>query len=393
MALNRMNVASAALIVQFLVSMAFNLMGSFQPLFISSALGYTLIEATQWTGVSQLAASTLMALTAPFWGWMCDRVGTKKVLLTVIAVNTVVYSGMAASTSITQIVFFRGLQGCFGGISTVMFTLASQVVKPADLKRALSYQMAAMTIGGLVAPGIGGALASIIGFRLTLAVSALLFLCIIPVVALLGMPPPEGREGAFKGFTADDFRSILPDFAALILIYTGISFIAPTISWFLETLGVPYEQLLLYTTAATILNGMAFAIATPTLTRVITDRTLPLLPAVAAVIIMATAFAASPIQFIALRVALGAVQAGIPPNLLGGKSGRKGAGMGFLNSARFMGMAMGPYMATAILGSGEAPRPLHMFAVMAMISLISSAFIYATHRHQGYSHKREAPNQ
>ena len=146
-------------------------------------------------------------------------------------------------------------------------------------------------------------------------------------------------------------------------------------------MGVPDEQLLLYTTAATILNGIAYAIATPTLTRMITDRTLPLLSTVAAVIIMATAFVVSPIQFIALRVAIGAVQAGIPPNLLGGKSGRKGTGMGFLNSARFLGMAIGPYMATTILGTGEAPRPFYMFAVMALISLISSVFIYATHRH------------
>jgi DHA1 family multidrug resistance protein-like MFS transporter len=378
--LTHMNVASAALIVQFLVSVAFNLMGSFQPLFISSALGYTLIEATSWTGVSQLAASTLMALTAPFWGWMCDRVGTKKILIMVIAGNTVVYSGMAASTNVIQIVLFRGLQGSFGGISTVMFALVSQVVHPTELKRALSYQMAAMTIGGLVAPGIGGVLASVIGFRLTLVTSALLFLCIIPVVAVLSMPPPEGKEASSKRFTAEDFRSILPDFVALILIYVCISFIAPTISWFLETLGVPYEQLLLYTTAATILNGLAYAIATPTLTRLITDRTLPLLSTAAAVIIMATAFVVSPIQFIALRVAIGAVQAGIPPNLLGGRSGRKGTGMGFLNSARFLGMAIGPYMATAILGTGEPPRPFYMFAVMALISLISSAFIYATHR-------------
>jgi DHA1 family multidrug resistance protein-like MFS transporter len=380
--LTNMDVASAALIVQFLVSVAFNLMSSFQPLFISSALGYTLIEATSWTGVSQLAASSLMALTAPFWGWMCDRVGTKKILIMVIVGNTVVYSGMAISTNVIQIVLFRGLQGCFGGISTVMFTLIAEVVHPTELKRALSYQMAAMTIGGLIAPGIGGVLASIIGFRLTLVTSAILFVCIIPVVAILSMPPPESKGATSKRFTVADFRSILPDSVALILIYICISFISPTVSWFLQSLGVPDEQLLLYTTAATVLNGLAYAIATPTLTRVITDRTLPLLSTVAAVIIMATAFVVSPIQFIALRVTTGAVQAGIPPNLLGGKSGRKGAGMGFLNSARFMGMAIGPYMATAILGTGEPPRPFYMFSVMALMSLVSSAVIYMTHRHR-----------
>jgi hypothetical protein len=126
---------------------------------------------------------------------------------------------------------------------------------------------------------------------------------------------------------------------------------------------------------------LAYAVATPTLTKSITDRTLPVLSTVAAVFIAATAFVVSPIQFIALRVAIGAVQAGIPPNLLGGKSGRKGTGMGFLNSARFLGMAIGPYMATAILGTGEQPRPFYMFSAMALISLVSSAFIYMTHRH------------
>jgi len=201
------------------------------------------------------------------------------------------------------------------------------------------------------------------------------------VVAVLSMPPPEGKAATSKRFTVTDFRSILPDASALILIYICISFISPTISWFLQSLGVPDERLLLYTTAATVLNGIAYAVATPALTRVITDRTLPLLPTAAAAIIMATAFAVSPIQFIALRVATGAVQAGIPPNLLGGKSGRKGASMGFLNSARFLGMAIGPYMATAILGTGEQPRPFYMFSAMALMSLVSSAVIYVTHRH------------
>jgi MFS family permease len=94
---------------------------------------------------------------------------------------------------------------------------------------------------------------------------------------------------------------------------------------------------------------------------------------------MATAFVFNPIQFIALRIIIGAVQAGIPPNLLGGKSGRKGTGMGFLNSARFLGMAIGPVLATTILGDGVAPRPFYMFAVIAGISVVAAVFIYVTH--------------
>ena len=378
-ALRRMSMATAALLVQFLVSIAFNLMGGFMPLFISSDLGFSLIDATYWTGIAALVSSSLLALTAPFWGWMCDRVGVKKIMLLVIVGNIIVYSGMALSADIIHIVLFRGLQGTFGGLSTVMFALVASVVPAKDLKKALSYQMVAMTMGSLVAPGIGGVMASFAGYRITLASSAILFVCIIPVVSILSMPPPEAKRSDARRFTFEDFKSILPDVLALVLIYICISFIAPTISWFLESLGIPYEQLLLYTTVATVLNGLAYAVATPLLTKVITDRSPPILSVGAGVAIMATAFVVNPVQFIVLRILIGAMQAGIPPNLLGGKSGRRGTGMGFLNSARFLGMAIGPFMATSILGSGEPPRPFYMFATIAGMSLVAAIFIYMTH--------------
>ncbi|MCX6648460.1 MAG: MFS transporter [Candidatus Bathyarchaeota archaeon] len=385
--LSQMDTVTAALVVQFLVSVAFNLMGSFMPLFISSELNETLIEATGWTGTSSFIASTIMAVTAPFWGMMCDRIGTKKVLMIVLAGNIIVYAGMSFSADVLQIVFFRALQGGFGGISTVMFAIVASAVSPQGLKKALSYQMAAMTMGGLVAPGIGGLMASIIGYRITLLISAVLFILILPLVLKITLPPPEARESETRSFNFADFKSLLPDITALILVYICISFLAPAISWFLESLGIPDDQLLLWTTAATILNGLAYAVATPVMTNVVTDRTMPLLSVGAAAAIMATAFVFNPIQFIALRIIIGAMQAGIPPNLLGGKSGRKGTGMGFLNSARFLGMAIGPIMATTILGDGIAPRPFYMFAVMAGVSIVAALFIYLTHKK---SAKKEA---
>jgi len=374
-----MDIKFAALIVQFLVSIAFNLMGSFLPLFINADLGYALIDATYWTGIAQLVSSSLMAFTAPFWGFMCDRVGTKKILILVMIGNTVVYAGMGLSTSILQIILFRGLQGTFGGISTVMFSLIASVVSNRDLKNALSYQMAAMTLGGLIGPGIGGVLASIIGYRMTFVTSSLLFISMTPLVSTLSTPPPPRRESEVLRFGVADLKAIMPDIVSLIMVYACMSFIFPTISWFLKTQGVPQDLLLTFTTLATILNGMAFAAATPLLTKLVTDRSLPLLSAAAAGAIFATAFVNGPYQFIALRIAIGAIQAGIPPNLIGGKSGRKGAAMGFLNSARFMGMAIGPFMATSILGDGEPPRALHMFSAMAALSLLASLFIFLTH--------------
>jgi MFS family permease len=102
---------------------------------------------------------------------------------------------------------------------------------------------------------------------------------------------------------------------------------------------------------------------------------------IAAGAIFLTTFVTDAYQFIALRVIIGSIQAGIPPSLLGGK-GTRGAAMGFLNSARFMGMAIGPFLATSILGNGETPKVLYMFTTMTGMSLLSSLVTYLTHTRQ-----------
>jgi DHA1 family multidrug resistance protein-like MFS transporter len=326
-----------------------------------------------------------MALTAPFWGYMCDRVGTKKIMLIALFGSIVAYAGMATSTSVIVIIMFRGLQGVFGGTSTVMFSLVALIVPAEELKKALSYHMAVMTLGSLIGPGVGGLLASAAGYRLTLASSSFLFLCIVPLVLVLSMPPPATRESEAIRFGAVDLKAILPDVIAIVLTYSCISFINPVTPWFLKSLGIPHKQLLLFTAIATSITSLAFVIASPLLTRVITDRTLPILSVIAAGGILATAFVADPYWFLALRFAVCAIQAGVTPSLLGGRSGRKGTSMGFLNSARFMGLALGPFFATYILGDGVPPRSLYMFTAMAGISAIASIFIYLTH-------KRSPPN-
>jgi DHA1 family multidrug resistance protein-like MFS transporter len=375
-----MDIRLAALVVQFLVSLAFSLMGSFLPLFIETDLNYPLIEATYWTGIAQLISSSLYAFTAPFWGTMCDRAGIRKITVMILVANGIVYAGMAGSTDIPHILLFRALQGSFGGVSTTMFTLVAAVVPENEMKKALSYQMAMMTMGSLVGPGVGGLLAEVVGYRLTFVASSLLFVAVIPLMLFINVPPPAKRDGETTGLNLRDLRDVLPDIVSLVMVYACISFITPTIPWFLKSLGVQDDQLLTYTAASTILNGAAFVVATPLLTRVVTDRFLPLLSTIAAGAIFATGFAADAYQFIGLRIAIGAIQSGIPPSLLGGRASKKrGAVMGFLNSARFLGMAVGPFMATSILGGGEPPGPLMMFVAMAGLSLVTSLVLYLSH--------------
>jgi MFS family permease len=310
---------------------------------------------------------------------LCDRFGARRIMVITQMGNIAAQVGMGFATDIYQCIFFNSLKGVFGTVSTVMFSLTASLVPAGEFKTALSYQMSAQTIASLISPGIGGVLVSMLGYRLTFMSSSLIFISTIPLLLIIKVPSPTGGEDETKRFQVSDLKAIAPDAFSLILVGAAISFIVPTIPWFLSSLGTSPDQLITFTALTTTLNGVAYGIATPFLTKTVTDRWLPILSIGGSAVIFSTAFVTNSYQFIGLRVVIGSIQAGIPPSLLGGKSGRKGTAIGILNSARFMGSAIGPYMATTILGNGLPPRPLYMFAVMAGVSLLSAFFLYLTH--------------
>jgi DHA1 family multidrug resistance protein-like MFS transporter len=239
-----MDVKFVVLLVQLVSSLSFYLMNSYISLFINSDLQYPLIEATYWAGVYQLVGSGVAAVAAPFTGFLYDRLGMKKIWLIILSGNVVAYTGLAVSTNLLEIVFFRGLQGCFA-MSTVVFAFSASVASAGELKKSLSYQLAAMTIGQLIGPGIGGILASTVGYRLVFATASLLFVSMFPVVSILKTPPQVARERDAPNLTVKDVRAIIPDAFSLVLVYMCMYFIWPIIPWFLESLGVPYEQLII----------------------------------------------------------------------------------------------------------------------------------------------------
>ena len=375
--MREMDTLKLALVAQFTVSVAFGLMQSFMPLFINKDLGESLISSTYWSSVSNFAWFGGMAVTAPIWGWICDKVGTKRVLIIVLAGNILTYAGMAFSVNVIQLVTFRIVQSLFGGLSTILFVVVGIVAPKNRLREELGYQIAGSTIGNLVSPGIGGAIASVLGYRITILMQGVIFVALYPLILKMKTAKPDFTETIEK-FNLADLKSIFPVAGALICAYACIGFINPTIPWFLSSLGVDSGSLLLWTTITTILNGIAYAIATPILTKRASGRTLTVFQILAAVVIEATAFAFNPVIFIVFRVGIGVIQAGLPANLLGGKSATKGQGMGLLNSARYIGTAIGPIIASTVLGDGTSPKPLYMYSTIAGISLLSAVITYTT---------------
>ncbi len=102
-----------------------------------------------------------LAVFIPASGWLGDRFGGKRVLLTAIVVFTVGSALCGMAQNETQLVAFRVIQGAGGGMmAPVGMAMLYRVFPPAERVRAASI----LTLGTTVAPAVGPVLG---GFLVT----------------------------------------------------------------------------------------------------------------------------------------------------------------------------------------------------------------------------------
>ncbi|PQD99298.1 MFS transporter [Mycobacterium sp. EPG1] len=142
------------------------------------------------------------AVLIPASGWMADRFGIRPVFLTAVVVFTVASLGCALSTSLGMLVAMRVLQGVGGAMMVPVGRLAVlRFSAKADLVRAIALLTWPALTAPVVAPVLGGAIATLGSWRW-------IFLVNIPVgiVGLMlafklirGAPSPTSRPLDWKG--------------------------------------------------------------------------------------------------------------------------------------------------------------------------------------------------
>src|SRR4028119_555424 len=100
---------------QLLGTTAFMFVVPFMPLYVQ-ALGVEDVgHAAAWAGVINGASGATMALVAPLWGRLSDRMGRKLMLLRATFAAVVVVGSMAFVTGPWQLLVLRLLQGTLPG--------------------------------------------------------------------------------------------------------------------------------------------------------------------------------------------------------------------------------------------------------------------------------------
>ena len=128
-----------------------------------------------------------LAVFIPASGWLGDRFGGKRVLLTAIVVFTVGSALCGLAQNMTELVLFRVVQGAGGGMmAPVGMAMLYRVFPPAERVRAASILTLGTTVAPAVGPVLGGFLVTNFSWRwvffvnLPIGIVAVVFGCALP---------------------------------------------------------------------------------------------------------------------------------------------------------------------------------------------------------------------
>jgi EmrB/QacA subfamily drug resistance transporter len=166
-----------------------------------------------------------LAIFIPASGWLGDRFGGKRVLLTAIAVFTASSALCGTASSLGELVAYRILQGLGGGmLAPVGMAMVLRRFAPAERVRALSMITIATAIAPTIGPTFGGILVTNLSWRWVFFVNLPVGICAFFFGLLFVRDVDERRTDRF------DVTGFVLSAAGLALLMLGISE-GPDLGW------------------------------------------------------------------------------------------------------------------------------------------------------------------
>lgn len=118
-------------------------------------------NVSKWAGIASASFSLSQAVTGILWGRASDRWGRKTTILTALFCAMLSSLLFGFSSSLAMAIFARSVAGATNGNVGTLRTVVAEMVPEKELRPlAFSLMPLVWTIGSIVGPGIGGALAN-----------------------------------------------------------------------------------------------------------------------------------------------------------------------------------------------------------------------------------------
>lgn len=339
---------------QFGTALGFNFVYVFLPFYISGISPYSGRDTLLWTGAIMGCMGVCLALTAPGWGSLSHRFGPKWLYLAGILPQAALMLLMGFFANLHVLFILRLLQGGFGGVSTTALIIISVSSSPKNRAFHFGIFQSALTLGQLLGPPAGSLAVAVLGYQWAfVSASLMLFAASIFCYFFVTDVPPLPSEMKSSMWSSLDKRTLtgwaLCLAATIHLVYLPSIF--PTVfqkfgfdkTGALKAAGV---VVMLYTCTSMIgTYAWSFLSRRTGVKKMIKFLLFSgmVMPALLVFVQDITSFT------VVVMLEIGIIAAIIPLTISIFAAEPKGNIIGFMNAARFVGMAVGPFLATSLL--------------------------------------------
>ena len=228
------------LVSQLAATMGFTFVLPFMPIYVQALGVQDAGSAAAWAGVINSSTAVTMALAAPLWGRLGDRVGLKPMLLRATVAGTVVVGLMGLVGNPWQLLALKTLQGCLTGTVAAATVLVSATAPAQRAGARLGTLQMVIFVAAAAGPFFGGAFADLVGIRASFGVTAALLATSAVLISIWVKEERPAEEGAEEEPTEAEgplpHKRLAPSLLALFVVQVAIMSAAPALPGLLTTL-------------------------------------------------------------------------------------------------------------------------------------------------------------
>ena len=229
------------LLSQLAATMGFTFVLPFMPIYVQTLGVEDAGRAAAWAGVINSSTAVTMALAAPLWGRLGDRIGLKPMLLRATIAGSLVLGLMGLVASPWQLLALKTLQGCLTGTVAAATVLVSATAPTQRAGQRLGTLQMVIFIAAAAGPFFGGAFADLVGIRASFGVTAALLAASAVLISVWVKEERPAEEEAESEESSDiegplPHRRLAPTLLALFVVQVAIMSAAPALPGFLSTL-------------------------------------------------------------------------------------------------------------------------------------------------------------
>lgn len=345
----------------------FTLVMPFLPLYIAELGTTDGREIAMWTGLTLGATPTVTAISAPLWGRVGDRYGSKVLVIRSLLAFILTTAGMAFVTAPWQLFALRALLGVFAGYGALTISMAAESAPRDRMAQAIGTVQTGHRLGPAVGPVIGGLLAPIVGLRNAFLVAALFYVVALVAIIVFYKEPREGgaprRMRGGRAVLAHLFR--LPGFLLALVVIFGLQTVdrsfGPVLPLYVAQVGIPVARIPIVTGVLFSLGAISAAFGHHLAGRLMSRRparTVIVIGTLLAAVAVALIVVAPSLWFVGAAMLLFGVSVGVATTTIYAVAGSSlppdahATGFGIMTTASLLGLAVSPIVAGFIGGTG-----------------------------------------